>query len=207
MTIVGVSANTSFRSPGEEPTPLLQSLNAITPSFVVRTTGMAATALPEVSRVIESAAPTALSGSFATAQRLDHATFPTRAATVLLSVVATVGLLMALIGLSGITVYNVTRRTPEIGIRMALGATAGQVVRLAMHESLRPVAVGAAIGMAGALGLTRFVAAFLARGVRPSDPLAFGAVLATLFATAGISVWLPSRRAAKIDPFTTLRGD
>jgi len=107
--------------------------------------------------------------------------------------------------LCGISIYNVARRTPEIGIRMALGATPGHAMRLMLRESLTLVAAGAVIGVAGALALTRLLRGFLAAGVSPFDPLAFATMLATLLVTAAASVYFPSRRAARVDPLASLR--
>jgi ABC-type antimicrobial peptide transport system permease subunit len=112
-----------------------------------------------------------------------------------------------LIGLGGVTMYNVTTRIPEIGIRMALGASGGNVLRLMLRDGLRIVAAGAVAGVALALPLTRLLSGFLAAGIRSWDPLAFSAMLVTLFVTAGISIWLPSRRAARVDPVQCLRCD
>jgi ABC-type antimicrobial peptide transport system permease subunit len=110
-----------------------------------------------------------------------------------------------LIGLCGISIYNVTRRTPEIGIRLALGATSGNVQRLMLREGLTLVAAGSVIGIAGTLALTRFLSGFLAAGVSPLDPLAFVAMLMTLLVTTAASVYFPSRRAARVDPLLALR--
>jgi predicted permease len=194
MVVIGVSANTSFRNPGEEPVPLLQSLTGMTPSFIVRVSGSPSAIAP------------ALSKAYLTmSERLDRGTWPARAATTLLGILAAIGLVLALIGLGGVTIYNVARRTHEIGIRMALGATSGSVLRLMLRDGLRIVAAGAVAGVVLALPLTRLLNGFLAAGVRPWDPLAFAAMLVTLFVTAGISIWLPSRRAARVDPVECLR--
>ncbi len=196
MVVIGVSANTSFRSPGETPVPLLQSLAGMTPNFIVRVSGSPSAIAP------------ALSKAYLTmAERMERGTWPARAATTLLGSLAAVGLVLALIGLGGVTIYNVTRRVPEIGIRMALGATGGSVLRLMLGDGLRIVVAGAAGGVALALPLTRLLSGFLAEGVSPWDPLALSAMLLTLFVTAGISIWLPSRRAARVDPVQCLRCD
>jgi putative ABC transport system permease protein len=124
---------------------------------------------------------------------------------VLLGALAALGLVLALIGLRGISIYNVARRTPEIGIRMALGATHGHAMRLMLRESLTLVAAGTVIGAVGALALTRLLRGFLAAGIGPLDPLAFAAMLVTLLGAAATSVYFPSRRAARVDPLASLR--
>jgi predicted permease len=196
MVVIGVSGNTSFRNPGEEPVPLLQSLASITPSFVVRVSAPPAAIGPRLS-------PAYLT----TAERVGRGTWPARAATTLLGVLAGLGLSLALIGLGGVTMYNVARRTPEIGIRLALGASGGNVLRLMLRDGLKIVGIGAIAGFALALPLNGLLNGFLAAGVRYWDPWAFAGMLLTLFVTAGISIWLPSRRAARVDPVECLRCD
>jgi len=149
--------------------------------------------------------PGAAVGYFSGVERLDWGIRATRLVTVLLSVFAALGLVLALIGLCGISSYSVARRTPEIGIRMALGATPGHVLRLMLGEGLTLVLAGAVIGVAGALFATRLLGGFLAADISPLDPLAFAAMLATLLITAAASVYFPSRRAARVDPLATLR--
>ncbi|MGH9937916.1 MAG: FtsX-like permease family protein, partial [Blastocatellia bacterium] len=206
IEIIGVAANTSFvRSLGEEPAPLIQPLSNLRHSFIVRVAGSPAPAAPELAKLIERNVPGAAVGYFTGVERLDWGIRAARLATVLLGVLAALGLILALIGLCGISIYNVARRTPEIGIRMALGATPGHALRLMLREGLTLVAAGAVVGAAGAVALTRLLGGFLAAGVSPLDPLAFVAMLATLLVTAAASVYFPSRRAARVDPLVTLR--
>jgi putative ABC transport system permease protein len=206
IEIIGVSANTSFvNSLGEEPAPLIQPLSNLRHSFIVRVAGSPAVAAPELAKLIERNVPGAAVGYFTGLERLNDGIRATRLATVLLGVLAALGLVLALIGLCGISIYNVARRMPEIGIRMALGATPGHAMRLMLRESLTLVAAGAVIGAVGALALTRLLRGFLATGVSPLDPLAFAAMLVTLLVTAATSVYFPSRRAARVDPLASLR--
>jgi hypothetical protein len=206
IEIIGVSANTSFLdSPGEEPAPLIQPLSNLRHSFIVRVAGAPALAAPELAKIIERNVPGAAVGYFTGLERLNQGIRATRLATVILGVLAALGLILALIGLCGISIYNVARRTPEIGVRMALGATPGHAMRLMLRESLTLVAAGATIGGAGALALTRLLRGYLAAGISPLDPLAFAAMLATLLVTAAASVYFPSRRAARVDPLASLR--
>jgi predicted permease len=206
IEVIGVSANTSFvNSPGEEPEPLLQPLSNLRHSFIVRVAGAPALAAPELAKLIERNVPGAAVGYFTGLERLNQGIRATRLATVMLGVLAALGLVLALIGLCGISIYNVARRTPEIGIRMALGATPGHAMRLMLRESLTLVAAGAVIGVAGALLATRLLRGFLAAGISSFDPLAFAAMLATLLVAATASVYFPSRRAARVDPLASLR--
>jgi len=206
IEIIGVSANTSFvNSLGEEPAPLIQPLSNLRHSFIVRVAGSPAVAAPEMAKLIERNVPGAAVGYFTGLERLNHGIRATRVATALLGVLAALGLVLALIGLCGISIYSVARRTPEIGIRMALGATPGHAMRLMLRESLTLVVAGAVIGAVGALALTRLLRGFLAAGISPLDPLAFAAMLVTLLVTAVTSVYFPSRRAARVDPLASLR--
>lgn len=206
IEIVGVSANTSFaRSVGETPVPLLQPLSNLRQSFLVRVTSSPAVAAPKLAALIERNVPGAAVGYFSGLERLDWGIRATRLATISLGVLAALGLLLALMGLCAIALYNVTRRTSEIGIRMALGATAGNVLWLVLCENFRLVAVGGALGVGGTLALTRILRGFLAADISPLDPLAFAAMVGTLTLTAAVVVCFPARRATKVDPLIALR--
>jgi ABC-type antimicrobial peptide transport system permease subunit len=108
------------------------------------------------------------------------------------------------IGLYGVMSYTVARRTHEIGIRMALGAHSGDVLRMVMGESLLLVLIGLAIGMAGALAATRLIAGMLFE-VTPNDPLTLALATLLMLAVAALAGWLPARRAARVDPMVALR--
>ncbi len=115
-------------------------------------------------------------------------------------------LLLACIGLYGVMSYDVARRTHEIGIRMALGATAERVVRLVLSEALLWVALGVALGLGAALATTRWVESLLF-GLKPHDPLTIGLAALLLLAVAAVAGYLPARRAARVDPLVALRHD
>ncbi len=117
---------------------------------------------------------------------------------------AILALVIAGVGLYGTVSYNVARRTGEIGIRMALGAQRGGVVRLVLREVLVLVAGGLAIGMAAALGTSKFVASFL-YGMKANDPLTLTLALMTLLGTALVAGYAPARKASRIDPMIALR--
>jgi putative ABC transport system permease protein len=102
--------------------------------------------------------------------------------------------------------YEVTERTHEFGIRMALGAQRENVRRLAMKHGLTPALAGVALGVVGALGATQ-VAASMLYGVAPRDPLTFVGVVALLVLVAFGASWLPARRATRVDPIVALRAD
>ena len=115
-------------------------------------------------------------------------------------------LLLAAIGVYGVTAYAVRERTHELGIRLALGASVTALRRMLIVESMRRAVVGIVVGVIGAFGLARALAALLF-GVPPHDPVAFLAAPALLASVALCAVWLPALRATRIDPVTALRHD
>lgn len=113
-------------------------------------------------------------------------------------------LTLACLGIYGVAAYGVSQRLREIGVRMALGARPLEIVQLIVGQNLRTVCIGAAIGIAGAVGLGRLLIGFL-YGVKPTDPLALAAALVLLAAVATLSTLGPARRASKVDPVVALR--
>jgi putative ABC transport system permease protein len=129
-----------------------------------------------------------------------------RLGATMLSVFGLLALVIAALGLYGVTAYGVTQRTREIGVRIALGARGQDVVRLAVTQAVRATALGGAIGLLAALGLARAVASLLF-GVKPLDPLSIGGAVAVLLAVAAAAAWVPARRAAAVDPMDALRAE
>jgi putative ABC transport system permease protein len=122
----------------------------------------------------------------------------------LISLFGALALLLASIGLYGVIAYSVSHRTREIGIRMALGAQAGDVLKLVMREGLLLIAIGLSIGLASAWGATRLIKGYL-YSVSASDPLTFIAIAVLLIIVTSLACWIPARRAAKVDPMIALR--
>jgi len=127
-------------------------------------------------------------------------------AAFLLGVFGALALVLSVVGVSGIMAYTVTQRTREFGIRMAMGARPGQVSRLVLGQGLRLTAIGVALGLAAAAGLTRLLTSMLFH-VKSRDPLTFVAVAVLLTAAAAMACLVPARRAARVDPMTALRWD
>jgi putative ABC transport system permease protein len=117
---------------------------------------------------------------------------------------AALALLIAAVGLYGVMSYSVAQRTQEIGIRMALGADRQRVVGLVVGQATQLLLIGCGIGLAGAWGLTRVMAAMLF-GVSPSDPPTFAGVALILAATGMVAAWVPAQRATRVDPMVALR--
>ena len=124
--------------------------------------------------------------------------------TRLLGVFAILAVALAAVGIYGVLAYSVAQRTHEIGIRMALGAQAADVLWMVFGRTLALVCAGIAIGAAGALGLTRVLSKFLFE-VKPSDPATFAAVALLLVFAALAAGLIPARRAAQVDPMVALR--
>jgi ABC-type antimicrobial peptide transport system permease subunit len=117
---------------------------------------------------------------------------------------AVLALVLAVVGVYGVLAQNVAQRTREIGVRMALGARRGQIGTLVARQAAVLVAIGLALGAAGAIGASRFVRAMLF-DVSPVDPVTLTAMAAVLAGTAAFAAGIPARRAAKLDPLRALR--
>jgi putative ABC transport system permease protein len=206
VEIIGVCADTRpqiFREP--EPTVYQPLAGASVGQMAVRTVGDPLAAAPAVTHLIRD-----LGGVVAEVGTMEHFvennTWQHEQATTLLTIFAALALILSGVGLYGVISFAVGRRTREIGIRVALGATRANIIRLVLLEGFRPVFAGLIVGLAAAGALSRFVAALLYR-VAPADPLVLGMAAIVCGAAAFIACAIPMRRALRIDPMIALRQD
>jgi predicted permease len=212
--IVGVARNARFASAREPARPMVffdpfqsqaQLMLAYVNEIEVRTAGDPAGIANEVRGAIhgiDSNLP--ITRVTTLKSQVSDSLGQQRAISGLTGIFGILGLVLACVGLYGIMAYNVARKTHDIGIRMALGAERGDVLRLVIGQGLKLALIGVAIGIAGALALTRFVASLL-YGVKPTDPLTFVAVSLILVAVALLACFIPAQRATKVDPMEALR--
>jgi putative ABC transport system permease protein len=125
---------------------------------------------------------------------------------VLLGAFAALALGLAAVGLYGLVSYTASQRTHELGVRVALGAARGEILRLVIGQGVRLAAIGAVVGLAAALATMRLLVG-LVKSVKPNDPLTLGAVTVLLLAAAAVASYLPARRAARVDPMVALRAE
>jgi len=210
-TIVGVVANVRQYRADQEPVPMAYGVHTGSPqaaqNLLVRTSGdpmAAASALRATLQALDASLPIsqprtlgAVVGASLTQRRFNMA---------LLAVFAGIALVLAVAGIYGTVSYAVAQRNSEIGIRVALGATSGEILRLVLVDALKPVAGGLVVGLLAALMLTRALER-LVFGVSTTDPLTFMALPALLAAVAFLASLLPALRATRVDPLNALRMD
>jgi ABC-type antimicrobial peptide transport system permease subunit len=129
-----------------------------------------------------------------------------RFTTLVMSVFASGAFLLAALGLYGILAYNVEQRTREIGVRVALGASRRDVLRLVIGHGMRLTLIGAMVGVPAAMIVTRLTGGMLP-GITNADPVIYAAVVLLLVASAFLASYVPARRATKVDPLVALRSD
>lgn len=210
-TVIGVVPTGRYRSLGEAPTEFMWFAQAQSWSshmtVVLRTVGepnsMIATLRNEVT-ALDANLP--LSDIRSMDRHLGYTMLPARVTGAALGVFGVLGLLLASVGMYGVMAYSVSQRTREIGIRMAIGASPADVIRLVMRQGLTLVLIGTAIGLVGALGASRLLGSILYGG-SALDPLTFALVPLVLIGVAAAASYVPARRAAAVDPAITLRSD
>jgi putative ABC transport system permease protein len=176
-------------------------------SVVARTSSDPAAAIASIENVVRSIEPAAVvTGATTMETAIGTQLVAPRFYMVLLGTFAAVAVTLAAIGIYGVISHSVARRTHEIGLRMALGADGGAIVRGVVGRGLRLAASGSAIGCAGAVLSTRYLRTLLF-GIDPIDPAMFAIVALMLLAVALFACWLPGRRASHVDPMVALRAD
>jgi predicted permease len=225
VEIVGVIADTKYSSQREAIEPLLitpwrQELDSVgNMNFAVRTAGEPTELANTVRQVVRELDSTLPVGEFKTQlAQADEILGQERLYARLLSFFGLLGLLLAAIGLSGVLAYAVNQRTQEIGIRMALGAQTGNVLRMVIWQGMKLTVLGLAVGVGTGFALKRLWQSQLADkqswqaqiaeqlyGVSATDPLTLFAIGALLLAIAFVACWIPARRAASVDPLVALR--
>jgi putative ABC transport system permease protein len=174
-------------------------------TVVVRTAGDPLAAAAEIGpRILEIDRTLPLFDLMTLERALADSIAPRRLNLFLLGTFATAALLLALIGIHGVMAYAVTQRTPEIGVRMALGAQRMEVLQMVVRQGMRVVSVGVVAGLLGALALTRVMSGLL-YDVQPTDLPTLAVVTAVLAATAFVACCGPALRAALVDPVVALR--
>jgi len=212
-TVVGVVGDTKQYSLGEPPSPAMYLPYAQAPATflmqditMVLRAGADSLALASAARrAVQAVDPDLPVFDVATMDQLVYrsASAP-RFNTALLGIFAALALVLAAVGIYGVMSYAVAQRTHEIGVRVALGAEASDILRQVVRQGMLPAVIGIATGTAGAWGATRFLSSLLF-GVRPTDPMTFTLVPMLLAAVGVLACLLPARRATKVDPVVALR--
>jgi predicted permease len=205
--VIGVARDHKVRSVGEPPRPYLHLPAG--PSrdvgLIVRTSTPAEAALPALRRAVWALEPNIVFTEDVAASRVAATTMaPTQIGAMVIGAFGVLALMLATVGLYGVVAYSVSRRTREVGIRLAIGATRGQVLRLILSQGIRLALIGVALGGVGA-SLAGQALESLLYGVSSTDPLAFAAAAAVLMLVALAANMVPARTAARVDPLRALR--
>lgn len=209
LEIIGVARDHKVRSVGEPPRPYLHRPIGASSliGLVVRTAAPAASALPMLRQAVRDLEPNVVFTEDAPAADVAAATMaPTRLGAIVIGAFGAFALLLAALGLYGVIAYSVSLRTREVGIRMAIGAAPGQVLRLILAQGSRLTLVGVVVGTAVSLGVGQVLSSLL-YGVSPFDPLAYGLAVGLLGLVAVLANIAPALAASRIDPLKALRRD
>ena len=206
--IVGVVPDGKYNTLGEEPKAVVyRPLRYFDSQFtlVARTEGDPRTVLAALRRAVQEIDPTLpVYDAKTLTEHMNIPLFPAKMAAGVLASFGVLALLLAAVGIYGVMSYVVAGRTREIGLRMALGAQTGDVLRLVLRQGMLLAAIGALIGLAVGLGGGRLLKTLL-YGVSAADPFTFGAVTLLLGSVTFLACWLPAHRATRVDPMIALR--
>src|SRR5260370_6451990 len=199
LEIIGVAADSKMRTLGEGNVPAV-----FEPDFnmqlLVRVAGNAGQWIEPLRRALAEVEPTAALDVRPMEEAAAGAMFPMRVASLFVGSLSGLGLVLSLVGLYGSVSYAVSRRTREMGIRAALGASRRRIVWAALRDGVAVLICGAIVGIPLAVSAIRPLVDLIPEGVNPWDPAWFSAVTITLLATGCAAAWIPARRAANVDP-------
>ena len=210
LTVVGVARDAKYRTLGEDPrnfiyVPLAQRwFDRLTLMVKTEPGAQPMAAIRRMVADLDPALPILQQGSLE--EQIRTSLFPQRVALWVAGSLGTVALLLALLGIYGVTAYSIAQRTREIGVRVALGADRPRILRLVLRQGLLLAFIGVAIGAAAAAGVTQLLRALL-YGVPPTDAVAFVGAAVVLSLAALLASWIPARRAAAVDPVVALRSE
>jgi predicted permease len=208
VEVVGVARDSKYRSLGDERVPFLYLpfAQGYSPSatLLVRTKGEPGALGPALRDAVLSLDPEAFAGQATMDEHLAAALVPSKVVAGMSGLFGLLALLLATFGVYGVTAYAVSRRTHEIGVRVALGARGSDILRLVVGEGMALILTGVAIGLCVSFAATRVIAGAL-YGVSATDPLTFAGVALLLASAALVACLVPARRAAKVDPMEALR--
>lgn len=214
VDVVGVVGNLAPLRPGDDderfqvivPYPFLEGLAFSDLALVLRTAGDPLDVAPSVRKEMQALAPGLPVEIKSLQEAVDETLWFQRITSMLFTVFAGIALVLAVVGLYGAMSYSFAQRTREIGIRMVLGAEPGDVLRMVVRQGGVLIAIAVAIGLAGALGAGRLLGRMLYE-VRGTDPVTFIAVILLVVLVALAAVWVPARRATRVQPVTALRNE
>ena len=210
LEIVGVVADAKYRNLREQAPqtvylPLSQSSSMVQRTFCVRASGIPGNLITAIRHEVRGLDPNLPVFDIKTFEdQVNESVSQERLVATLSSFFGFFALLLASLGLYGVMAYSVARRTREIGIRMALGAQTGNVLRLVLRETLLLVLIGIALGLPAALAATRLTKGLLF-GLTATDPFTIALATLVMIAVASLAGWIPARRAARVDPMVALR--
>jgi putative ABC transport system permease protein len=208
--VIGVVGDSRERGLASDPTftvYLPYGRNALTPEFVVHTRGNPLAITPSVRAIAANLDPNLPVGDVRSFEEVVHRSVsPQRFNAILLAVFGGLALLLAATGIYGVLAYSMSRRTAEIGLRVALGASRRDILCVTIGQGMRPALLGIALGTLGAWWLSRYIVTLLF-GIKPFDFLTYATVAVLLLSTALLACLLPGRRAMLTDPAIALRTD
>jgi putative ABC transport system permease protein len=211
LTVVGIVGDVRAAGLDRPPSPIIyvdyrqRGLNAnSSPTILMRSAAPPAEIVSAAHGIFHDLAPDAPVKFSTFAEEMGGWLADRRFLLLLVGLFAAAALALAAVGIYGVVAFSVTRRTQEIGIRMALGGQRGDVLRLVLGEGARMAALGVAIGIAASMAITRLMSTLLF-GVSATDPLTFACVVALLSLVALLASYIPARRAMRVDPIIALR--